>query len=281
MNRIHRILVPTDFSPISRNALNYAIGFAKASGASITVLHTYELPLPPVSLDGSLMADYSRINLAIEEDQLQKLITEIASIDSAIETDYIINYGFVADEIISTSHKQSFDLIIMGTHGAKGMATILGSVAANVLQQSDCPVLIIPSTAVFKEPLAICFLSDLNAVNTTEVYNALIHMTQLFNAEVRVLYVDSESSPQKMYEKDAFKTGQLEEVLSKHNVRYSFHHSAGNSLEKGLEEINKAFDLGMTAIMPRKHSFFSKLFSKSESNQIAYSTQMPLLGFKS
>lgn len=143
MRSIHKILVPTDFSPTARHALDEAVALANAFGASITLLHVYGLPPPMPSAEYAYTPDLvatldktARLNLADERDALFARVADAPPI--AVKA----VLGFPAAEIIAEAEREHADLVVMGTHGRTGFRhLVLGSVAEHVVRQATVPVL--------------------------------------------------------------------------------------------------------------------------------------------
>lgn len=142
---VKRILVPTDFSDPSADALASAMSFASFSGATLDLVHvavesTYALP-PPVDV-ATVPVDMTKVmaraadNLAAEEGRVRA---------AGIKCETATLVGRPEPEIIERARTTHADLIVMGTHGRSGLAhALLGSVAERVVQHSPCPVLIVP-----------------------------------------------------------------------------------------------------------------------------------------
>lgn len=142
MIEIKSILFPTDFSECSSQALLYAVDIAKRYGSKVYILH--------VVYDISKAVDQYVSPLAIEEmykDIIQRAKEEIEKfsydeLTSLIDIERIVITGIPHEEIINFVNKHNIDLIVMGTHGRKGIDRILfGSTAANVVRFAPCPVL--------------------------------------------------------------------------------------------------------------------------------------------
>jgi nucleotide-binding universal stress UspA family protein len=134
-----RILVPVDFSDCSLDAFEYAALIAQRSKASLKLLHVLE----PVSygLDFTLphRAQRESSKTAVTE-RLSDLASALISVGLA--SDFLISGGLPADSILNTARAQSVDVIVMGTHGRRGLSHVLfGSVAESVVRRSSCPVL--------------------------------------------------------------------------------------------------------------------------------------------
>jgi nucleotide-binding universal stress UspA family protein len=152
--KVKKILLPTDFSNCSQEAMEYAISLAQVFQAQIFLLHVMELPV--FGTDFSLM--YRGIPPDLRQDLSEKMqlgVDRMKSLGIEAERDFVI--GVPAVEIIKTARKQEADLIVMGTHGRTGLAhVLLGSTAERVIQRAHCPVLTVnaarqPSVPVEKE----------------------------------------------------------------------------------------------------------------------------------
>lgn len=147
MRDVTRVLVPIDFSPSARAALEYATFLAGKFGADLTVLHVWEPPgyvgpdtlaLLPVAA-GQPGWDQTRNEVTREVEQfLAKAPAKPKRLSVRIEA------GEPSDAILSAANDGGADLIVMGTHGRTGLSRLLiGSVAEAVLRRSTCPVLTI------------------------------------------------------------------------------------------------------------------------------------------
>lgn len=133
-----QITVPVDFSDCSMDALEYGIQIAKDVGASLTLLHVLE----PVSYGDDLTlghaAEQGRVDQRIDS-QLRAYVTAIQS--AGVSARQVIRGGVPADSILEFVRASSCDLIVMGTHGRRGISRVLkGSVAEAVLRRASCPV---------------------------------------------------------------------------------------------------------------------------------------------
>jgi len=138
-----RLLVPVDFSDCSLDALEYAVIVAQRAKASLTLLHVLE----PVSYGLDFTFPHpdkrERMREAITS-RLDGLVSTLAS--AQVTADYLLRGGLPNDSILEAARTGSVDLIVMGTHGRRGLShAFYGSVAESVLRQSHCPVLTVRS----------------------------------------------------------------------------------------------------------------------------------------
>lgn len=134
-----RMFLALDFSDCSLDALEYGALVARRSKASMKLFHVLE----PVSygLDFTLphVAQHESVKTAVTK-RLSDLVSALASVGLA--SDFLISGGLPADSILDAARAQSVDMIVMGTHGRRGLSHVLfGSVAESVLRRSSCPVL--------------------------------------------------------------------------------------------------------------------------------------------
>lgn len=139
-----RILVPTDYGPSSDEALAYALDLAKALGADVFVMHAYELPIVGFP-DGALVASADLAARLLEGAQLgMKKTLENAqgsAQGSGVSVQGMVKQGEPWRTILDTVTEVGAGLIVMGTHGRRGLPrALLGSVAEKVVRSSVVPV---------------------------------------------------------------------------------------------------------------------------------------------
>lgn len=140
---LERILVPVDFSDCSLDALEYAVVVAQQAKASLMLLHVLE----PVSYGLDFTLSHIRTREQ-ERESWTKRLEELASSHqhSNVPVESRLRGGLPADSILDSAQTLSCDLIVMGTHGRRGIShTISGSVAEAVLRKALCPVLTVRS----------------------------------------------------------------------------------------------------------------------------------------
>jgi len=143
---IKKILVPTDFSEPSADAVTTAIDFARVLQASIELVHVYVEPVyvlpPPVDL-AVIPFDVSDLMSKMQA----SLDAERARVEAAgVPCEALTLSGKAAPEIVARAKKTGADLIVMGRHGRSGLEhALLGSVAERVVHHTPCPVLVVPT----------------------------------------------------------------------------------------------------------------------------------------
>ena len=139
-----RILVPTDFSDTSDTALAYAKTLAAQLGASLHLLHVFADPYAAATYAPDV---YAPLPPEARERTLRDIDERLRERMNAVEKERFhgtteIVTGLTAKQIVRHAAERDIDLIVMGTHGRRGVAhLLLGSVAEHVVRTATCPVL--------------------------------------------------------------------------------------------------------------------------------------------
>ena len=142
----HRILVAVDFGKASQEALEVAIELAVANDANLTLVHTWEIPTYAYAGMAYLPTD---VWSAIEQAAKDQLASTLALVQKRVpKAVSVFAGGEASQEILNAAERTSADLIVMGTHGRRGVSRVLlGSVAEKVVRLSPVPVLTVRGKA--------------------------------------------------------------------------------------------------------------------------------------
>jgi universal stress protein A len=139
---IKRILFPTDFSHTGDAALRFATTLAKESGGSLLIVHVQEAPM---AYGGGEM--YYGIPEP-STDELTTMLHDVKPTDPSVPVEYRLVTGDPAEAVVQLAEQEAVDLIVLGSHGRKGLSRLLmGSVAEVIVRKAHCPVL------VYKQPV--------------------------------------------------------------------------------------------------------------------------------
>ncbi len=139
MTQRKTILVPTDFSDASAQALEYAADYARMMDAGLLIVHVHAGPNTDAG-EGML---YSGVEFE-DGNALTRRLESIKPQTADMPISHGLLSGDAGQEILRVATEQNVDLIVMATHGLTGLArTLMGSVAEYVLRRSTCPVMTI------------------------------------------------------------------------------------------------------------------------------------------
>lgn len=132
------ILVPTDFSANAEHALDYACALAQKLGSTVHLVHA--IASPPTALQVALTEEILENLVNEHREALDKLAEARRGIASFGAT--TVEVGDPRDTIVGAAQALGADLIVMGTHGRRGLSrVVMGSVAEDVIRRAPCPVL--------------------------------------------------------------------------------------------------------------------------------------------
>ena len=270
------ILLPTDFSENSLNAIKYAIQLFKKEECKFYVLHTYT----PVIYDPQILilehADFflEEIYKKNAEKNLDKLIKKVkknAGSHSSFEKMAVFHSLIPAiNEIVA---EKGVYVVIMGTKGATGALEILwGSNTVRALKNLSCPLLIVPQNYVYKEPKHILFPSDFNFNYPLQILDIIKDICAQTQSRLHVLHV-------LMNDKVEYEVANSKKLLSQElkGIKHEFHTVEGQNLVKAIRKFEKNFDIDLLVMVNNKHSFFRNLLFTSAVDKFGFRNVNPFL----
>lgn len=135
-----RVLVGTDFSDHAARAMDRAVDVARRYGASLMVVHVWELPLV---LDGAVAGAELDWISPVEQASREQLDRAVAALgDCGVAVTSALRSGAAWDRIVDVAAETGADLVVVGTQGRTGLhRAVIGSVAERVVRFSTVPVL--------------------------------------------------------------------------------------------------------------------------------------------
>ncbi len=270
---MENIFVALDFTEASKNATHYAANLAGFLGSKLILFHAYHAPItnfetgyiPPVS------------DMKEESDAaMKKLTAELSDKYKGIDISYCLDMGLAGDIVEENAAEKKADLIIMGIGGQNSVLKehLVGSVAAQVAQESKIPVLIIPEHCKYTKVKKIAFACDLDKkLETNNTLLKIKYFVSLFDAELDILNVmdpSAELSVQKA-ETDMH----LERKLENTNHKTFFVYE--EDVNKGILEFLENNQCDMIVTSPKKHNFFYNLFIESHTKKLVFHSPIPVL----
>lgn len=141
MNRIQRILVPTDFSELSMKAAGFACGLADQLQAELHFFHVLEAHASTTPVFGGGLALMPPVPESQQhaDAELDRLVKSVCP--SGKQVSRATAHGSPSREIVRYAQQHAIDLIVLGTHGRTGLEhVLLGSVTEKVVRGAPCPV---------------------------------------------------------------------------------------------------------------------------------------------
>ncbi len=139
-----KLLLATDFSLYSEHAAQRASELAGQYGAQLHVLHVLEQMIFYYEYDDPILVDPLHDEL-LEEKARERLRKYVERTGLGKDAEQEVQFGNPKWSIVSWAREKEVDLIVMGSHGHRGIERLLGSVSSSVLHKAHCDVLIVKS----------------------------------------------------------------------------------------------------------------------------------------
>lgn len=270
-----KILIPTDFSQLSKKAIQYAIGLSEDFELILVIIHIINTNTPAMARIGS-----KKLEEAIKtssEQEMNKLIEAIQKESSRnLEMSSKIIFGSSIEKSVEVcALKNNIDIICIGTKGATGLKKIVfGSNAAGIIANSSLPVLTIPEYAEYKAINNIVYSSDLQ--NLEGELKLIIPIAKLLNARINVLHISNETLG---FDEDFQRQEHKIRPLFSYK-KITFKKLKNDSIINGINQYVNEIDADLVAMFTRRTSLIEKLFKKSVAKKAAFQTKIPLLTFQ-
>ncbi len=272
-----KILIPTDFSKLSKVAVNYAVKMTKKLNAELVLLNVVHIDAPPRASTAIKVKSIENAMVDNAKQDCIQLINEIKKENRGkINISYKIIKGYPVESIVGNfARYNDISLIIMGTKGATGLEKILiGSNAAAVINKSDIPVITVPEFARFKNLKRIVYATDMKNINAD--MKALVPFAKRFDASVHILHIISAKSKKKI---DVASIASNVIKKAKY-TKITFQVSINDEITEGIDEYIAAIKADMLVMFTHNLTFFEKLFGKSVTRQMSFQSFIPLLTMK-
>lgn len=269
------ILVPTDFSENSKNALRYARELYGSMTCNFYVL--YVGTVLDQNMDVGNPVHLEKDDQESTKEQLFGLVEETRNENTASGHHFFAlhEYGFFVPTIKKYVEGHDIDLIVMGTKGASGLKEkVVGSHAGDVITKIQCNTLVIPNYAPIKKPIEIAFPSDFNLFYSHPILSSLTELLELGTATLRVMNVvqngDGLTSEQAV-NKDFL----LDYLQVAFPNRYSVHTLSNQSVKSAIQCFVESRDIDMIIMVAKNLNFIQQILFDSIVEQISFHTKIP------
>ena len=274
------ILIPTDFSKNSWNALNYALSLFKDEKCTFYLLNAFQLYY--FTTDSLIVPqpgdpNYEKAKEA-SEIGLEKIIDGITSRAGNEEYKFetISTYNTVLEAVKTVIDKNDIELVIMGTKGENDPTSkLFGSNAVDIMEKIyNCPVIVIPENVSYQEEKRkeVVFATNFKTAYKRHELENLVDIAKKMKAAIRILHiqeVDKLSRDQEKNKED------LQNYLG--DVVHTFHTLTDIKVAPGIHSFIESRDSDLLALVNKKHNFLNSIFTKSLVKEIGYHPQVPIL----
>ena len=268
-----KMIVPIDFSEVSRNAAYYAAQMAADIPESEIVLyHVYSKYT--AGTDGSPLSADDEARKIITEAALNNIRKDLIYLTPA-KISILAEDGNLPDNLELLVRHLDAQLVVMGISGTTKLDQIMiGSNALKVIRKVSYPVMIIPPGATYNRIKIAVFASDFKNVDQTTPIATLRQMLDLFRPELHVIHID-EAGVNTLGDKFKSEKEKMDALLVGLNPQYSFLEI--NNFVKGISNYAKQIQANLIIMVPRWHNFAGDLFKTTHTEKLIFHTDVPLL----
>lgn len=251
------VIVPLDFSPQSINAASFAANMLNGVyDANILLYHLYEND----SDEAEAISNLQRVKETLQNNSLVK-IRSVAEKGSGVV--------YAIGRLIS---REDASLVVMSV--SDRVKFFEDSYSLQMMNESDCPVMVIPYGYLYNEVRRVALASDFKQVDRTIPLAKVKNILKVFRPELHIVHVNPEIYVSLDEELQAQRS-QLAEMFAEFNPQ--FHFITTNHFTESLEQFidDRSIDLVLT--FPRKHSYLSTLIKGTNTQKLVYKNTIPVL----
>lgn len=274
------ILLPTDFSENSVNAIKYALEFFKYQKTQFYFMHAYQNELyDHESLTSREVFDELLATIKKDsEENLQNLLDKVKEISPNPRFEYhtISANNTLVEEANNISELKNIDLIVMGTKGKSDDRNIVfGSQTFQVLKYVQCPILAIPSNYTNTQPKRILFPTNYLIPYKRRELKLLCELANSYRSVIDVLYISvSNKLSLRQEDNQTF----VRETLNINQVE--FHHVNSKHIAEAIQDYIKENNVDMLTMVNTQHSFLEDMLFPSTLDKVSLDLKIPLLAMQ-
>lgn len=273
------ILLPTDFSENSWNAISYALKFFENSTCTFYLLHVSTMSyvnatdLPYIQTKDFVANTFTKP----AKKQLKALLNRISQSNPENEQHHfctLTDYNFFIESIRGQVLEKRIDMIVMGTKGATGLKKIIiGSNAADVIKKVKCNTLVVPEHAKYSNLDAIAFPTDYFLTYGVDFLKPIYDIVKRHNSNLEVLHITHKAEEININQQDH--KDLLNDYFNSFNT--TFHNLINKKIEDALEDFVRINNIKMVAMVAKNLNYLQRILFHSTVEEITYHTRVPFL----
>lgn len=273
------ILLPTDFSKNSLNAISYAIDFFRFTRCNFYIIHVNGFDSFTAGDSTYILTEEQIEDMYIRPTKLKltNLLRQISQTCEVADTHKfytIARHGFFLDTIRKEVAEKNFDMVVMGTKGASGLKQyIVGSNTADVITKVKCTTLVVPENAKYIDLKEIAFPTDYNITYALDTLQPIIDIVETTHANLRLLHIKRkgiELNSEELINKDLLKD-YFEELKPSH------HYLKNRKVEDAIQCFVESRNIDMIVMVAKNLNYFQSILFHSKIEKITYHTDIPFL----
>lgn len=260
------ILVPYDFSDCATDALRVAAKLARLSGACIDIVHMYEQ-----------MTDFHTENQRLR-DEIEAKLDKVPQLPflQGLELKKFMLRQLSITEMFKNDNLAHVDLVVMGSHGARGIRGLVGSNTQRIVRIAPMPVLVIKHHIEDFTVNDVVYASTFTEPDNVK-FEAFLPLLRLFDARIHLLKVNTP----KTFERSEDSTRAMDAFLQRHELnKYTATIYNDLSIEEGILNFARGIDADLIAMATHGRTGFFHVVNGSLTEDIVNHTSFPVLSVK-
>jgi nucleotide-binding universal stress UspA family protein len=279
-----RILIPTDFSDISKNSIIYGFHLAEKLHLQVHLLHVLELykfaagTSEAEIISTILPADNIQEMEASATESFKKIMEQIKKyLPASVPFEMNVISGHLVNEMISESSNEETALLILAVAGTQDLITrFTHSTISAIIEDSACPVMVVPSGFSYRDTSKVVLATDFNKADL-EMLHKFITLFGLFNPEILVLHISPKQNDFKTELKFAGFKQLVQEKIAYSNVRFKLMNQ--KNIVQGIIDTLASENADLLLMLKEHESFFASLFETSRTEKIAHFLKTPMISY--
>ena len=273
------ILLPTDFSENSWNAIAYGLQFLKDYNCNFYLLNVNRLT--------NLIDEEIRYTptLDVIEDvyikpakkELQRVLKRITTMLPANDKHHfytLTDHNFFIESIRNHVEDKKIDMIVMGTKGASGLKEyITGSNTGAVITKVKCKTLVVPENAQYKNIKEIAFPTDFILSYNMQTLSPILDILDRTNASLRIPHIAKENEQLNINQRANKEL--LEDFLD--NYKHSYHFLTNHNVEDAVQDFTESRHIDLMVMVAKNLNYFQQILFHTKVEKISYHTDIPFL----
>lgn len=276
---MRKILIPTDFSKIAFNALEYAVELFKYEISEFFIMHAYK---DEIFEDKNLKSldDIKEISKIISDrsnSELKKILRKVSKISPNPRHTYktCSSNNILLDEMDKIVEAENIDIVVMGTRGETNDRKLtFGSHTLQVLKYVRCPVMVIPENYKHTQPRLILFPTNYLIPYKRRELKLLCEMAHPYRAKIDVVHI-SKVKNKKLSLRQLDNQAFLNEGLCRNTLNFKSIYS--KNIIEAIYEYIRENEVEMLVMVNNKHSFSENIIFQSTIDEFGLHLNIPFL----
>ena len=280
-----KILIPTDFSKISKNAIRYSLNLFKETPCHFFLLYVNVEGLdftekPVYKFGTNILVDKEPRSINLKLKELEKFARSISSKKKHHLFTTILDEDYFLKSIRRLIKEKEIELIVMGTQGASELKEFfIGTRSGDVITKVESDVLVVPDKVNFKDFTQVIIPVDFEVTYDYPTLRKIADLITSEKTQIKLLYVTKSSIP--LFKKIEIQQKQLVQRLSEMLPNpISFHRVISRKVEDGVQIFVKSLGADFIIMISKDYGFLQKTFLDTTVEEVSFDTKIPLLSLQ-